>query len=103
MNTTYTPEDQVHQLIIHASTSSAVLLNEDTFRNCYNQRAEDHRLPSYDKSTWSSEQATKSQPQVPNSGMSALDDPQETPMATFTDIQFYFIWFAYGVAGVEVG
>lgn len=51
----------------------------------HNQHVEDHRLPSYDPSTWSSYQATKSQTQISSSGMSAFADPKETTIATSKD------------------
>lgn len=79
----YTPQDQVLGFVIHASTCPAILVNEETFKDLYIQRVEDHSVPSYDQSTRSSYQCTMAKPQVPSTGMSAFDNPTETPIGTF--------------------
>lgn len=80
MDTTYTPEDHVRRFIIHTSSSPALLLNEEAFKDFYNQHVNHHGLPSNPQSTRSSYQATKSQPQDHSTGMSAFDDSKGTPI-----------------------
>lgn len=83
METPYTTEDQLRCFITHPSTSPAILFNKEAVRNFYNQRIEDHALPSYYTSTWSSNQATKTLTKIPSTGMSTFLNPKETPLGTY--------------------
>lgn len=81
LETSYAPEEQVRRFIIHPSTSPPVHLNEEALKDLYKQFVEDCGLPSYNQSSWSSNQATKSRAEVPSTGMMAFDDLKETPIA----------------------
>lgn len=82
MASPYSPADQVQQFIINPFTSPAVLLNEKSFYELYNQPVEDLGLPSYEPSMWSAYQVTKCETQIPRAGMSAFSDPKGTLIAT---------------------
>lgn len=78
--TAHRPKDTVRRYIIHASSSTAILLDNEALKAFHNQRVEDHGHLSYDQSIWSPYQAIKSEHQVPTSGLSAFPDRKKTPM-----------------------
>lgn len=78
MASSYSPEDQVCCFINHSSTFPAVHVNNEVFKEFYDQRVKEHSIRYYESSTWSSYWTTETRTQIPSTGMSAFADPEKT-------------------------